>query len=106
MSAAEHQNPDLFDQVQRVSPSHLLEVTEPSDDPSWEANRRYIEKNHFAQFPAHWQPFKEDIAKRGVQRPIVVHEGRVTNGHHRLHAALEAGRPSVPVVVRKTYRRS
>lgn len=97
--------PDLFDRVQRVTPGHLMEATLPGDDPTWVANHAYIESEHHAYNPEYWDAFLESVRSRGIRRPVIVHAGKVTNGHHRVWAAARTGR-DVPVVVRSTYRQS
>jgi hypothetical protein len=46
----------------------------------------------------YWHQFHEHIRTHGIQNPIVLHEGKVTSGHHRLWAAHNIGLQSVPVV--------
>jgi hypothetical protein len=51
-----------------------------------------------------YHALKRDIAKRGVQKPVLVsfHTGAVKDGHHRAYAAMELGQ-HVPVIDYDTY---
>lgn len=47
----------------------------------------------------YWDEFIEHVRTHGIQRPVVVSNGKVYSGHHRLWAAYKAGLETVPVVV-------
>ena len=95
------------DHVQRLRPERLLELVKPGDGPTaWDL----VKSEPFCYFGYEVVSFLESIAEHGVRRPVIVwqdpdtKQGWLTNGHHRLWYAVEARVPSIPVVVRKTFR--
>lgn len=54
--------------------------------------------------PGEWKAFVDDIRRKGVESPVAIHVERdgsaaISEGNHRVRAAVEAGHTSVPVEV-------
>ena len=97
-SLSGHQfDPSAINRIQRVSPKWIMENLKPSDDPTWKANRRHIEEDHFSQYPEHWDEFRQSIRQHGVRRPITVSGDTVMNGHHRVIVAADEDVDTIPV---------
>lgn len=60
---------------------------------------------HRNRLGAEWDEFKADIAKNGIRNPILIlqdygNDAKISEGNHRLDAALELGLSQVPVDIR------
>lgn len=79
-----------------------LLLLQPTDNPTWPEVFAHIAANHVAFAPDYWDRFVVDVARRGVVTPVVVSDGKVWSGHHRVWAAAQLRLGSVPVV--RTHR--
>lgn len=67
--------------------------------------RGEVRGEHRNRLGEKWEAFKADIAANGIQNPIFIicdygEEPKISEGNHRIDAAVELGLPEVPVEVR------
>lgn len=89
--------------------SHITATQEGTISPqklkTFEGASGEIRGQHRNMQGAQWTAFVDDVRQNGVQKPIFVTRDyggkfKISEGNHRLDAALEAGLKSVPVEVR------
>lgn len=70
-----------------LSHRQFAEQFEPGEDDRWSRTAERVRGT------PRYRAIVEDIKRQGVTEPVSVHNTWVANGHHRVVAAMDAGRP-------------
>ncbi len=78
----------------------------PTEDiASYLGSKGEVRGEHRNRLGDRWEEFKKDVAEKGIENPIFIivdHNGsaKISEGNHRIDAAVELGMKEVPVEVR------